>query len=98
MRTLPRLRWVLLVLFTAAAVLVGTLLTRASDDDVITFQYNHLSATMQASLEVDTDPSAGPRPTDPATRVPVEPTAAAAILAIAGLALALQQRDRNKRS
>ena len=93
-----RLRFVLLVLFAAAAVIVGTILFRAQDDDVVTFQYNHLSATMQASLEVEPQAPAPEGPPDPAARVPIEPTAAAAILAIAGLALALQQRDRNKRS
>ncbi len=95
---MPRLCWLALVVLVAGAVVAGTALVRTRDEEVITFQYNHLSATMQSSLEVDSEvraPASGP---DPAARVPVEPTTVAAILAVAGLALVLQQRDRNRRS
>jgi len=94
MRTLPRLRWLLVVLLTAVAVAAGALFLQDRATDVITFKYHHLSATIQTQLEVEPEPLA----VDPTARLPLEPTAAAAILAVAGLALAIQQRDRNRRS
>jgi hypothetical protein len=95
----PLYRWLALVVLLAVLVVAGTIRRRARADDVITFQFNNLSATIQPALEVPAGALEERRsPSGLPARTPFESRTAAAVIAVAGLALALQQRARSKNS
>jgi hypothetical protein len=90
-------RW-LLVALGVASILAGWWAWRSQQDQGVTsFYHNELAASMHPTLEVGEKRPIGGPGRAPA-RLPVDAPAAAAIFAVAGLALALQQRSRSKRS
>ena len=95
----PLYRWLALVVLLATLVVVVSIRRRAREDDVITFHFNNLSATIQPTLEVPAGAQVERHsPSGPPARSPFESRTAAAVIAVAGLALALQQRARSKNS
>lgn len=98
MRTLDRWLWLVFAVLLAGAAALAMVFSRDRSKDVITFQYHYLSATMQSPPEVDPGTLAAGPGARPRASLPFEPLGAAALLAIAGLAIALQQRDRSSRS